>query len=505
MAERDVVAQPGQAPLPESGRRLQLFINQELVGTLHEDNDLWTLAYDPQWTSKAGSFDLSPALPRSQLLHRDGATTRAVQWYFDNLLPEEKLRELMATDARLRDKDDAFALLEYLGAESAGSLTLLPPGQAPDVLAQLQPLAYEALSRRISNLPKTPLTREAPKRMSLAGAQHKMLAVLKGKDLYEPVGATPSTHILKPNHPDSATYPASAYLEWLTMRLAAAARLDVPPVHLLHVPQPVYAVERFDRRFDAKAMRPETGSEPPAVQRVHVIDACQLLNKSRVYKHAGASVQALREIVQLCGDELTLPVRLFRWWVFNLLVANDDCHLKNLSFVVTPGRVELAPHYDLLATGVYHTRAFADEHGHWPAVPLAVRLSDDVTRFDQVTPKAVLQAAQTLGVPSSVALRAIREVVNRTLREFDALYAAHYPQETGLLEQGHPQGLKGPRQLPALARDSVTHASEEDSQPPADPVPDASASAQERAQRLKILRVLRYMVLPEMAKRLMEG
>jgi serine/threonine-protein kinase HipA len=109
------------------------------------------------------------------------------------------------------------------------------------------------------------------------------------------------------------------------------------------------------------------------VQRVHVIDACQLLNKSRVFKY-GAGVEVLRELSQACADQLTTPVLLFRWLVFNLLVANDDCHLKNLSFLVTPGRVDLAPHYDLLATGVYHTRAFADEQGRWPAVPLAVRI-----------------------------------------------------------------------------------------------------------------------------------
>ncbi len=480
------MTEAAEAALPETGRRLHIFINQDRVGTLHEDNDLWTLVYEQDWAAKDGSFDLSPTLARSQLLHRDGATTRPVQWYFDNLLPEEKLRELIAADARLRDKDDAFALLEYLGAESAGSLTLLPPGQTPEKLASLQPLPFEELSRRISKLPKNTLTKEAPKRMSLAGAQHKMLVLLKGADLYEPVCATPSTHILKPDHPASETYPASTYLEWLTMRLAAAARLDVPPVHLLHVPEPVYVIERFDRRFDAKSLLPETGPAPPMVERVHVIDACQLLNKSRVYKHAGASVQALREAVQACGDELTLPLRLFRWLVFNLLVANDDCHLKNLSFLVTPGRVELAPHYDLLATGVYHTRAFADEHGTWPEVPLAVRLSNEVTRFDQVTPAAVLGAAQVLGVPPSVATRAIRDVVNRTLREFNAIYAAHYPNEGNL-------------QLPHVG-DVLADPDGKDS----DGLDTAvTASAQEQAQQLKILRVLRYMVLPEMTQRLL--
>lgn len=474
------MAEPAAPELPPSGRHLHIFINQDRVGTLHENNDLWTLAYDEQWAAKDSSFDLSPALPRSQRLHRDGATTRPVQWYFDNLLPEEKLRELVAADAQLRDKDDAFALLQYLGAESAGSLTLLPPGQTPETQAHLQPLPYPELSRRIAKLPKTTLTKEAPKRMSLAGAQHKMLAVLKGTDLYEPVGATPSTHILKPDHPASETYPASSYLEWLTMHLAAAARLDVPAVHLLHVPEPVYIIERFDRRIAPPSLRPETGLNPPAVERVHVIDACQLLNKSRVYKHAGASVQALREAVRACQDELTLPIRLFRWLVFNLLVANDDCHLKNLSFVVTPGRLALSPHYDLLATGVYHTRAFADEHSTWPRVPLAVRLSDEVTRFDQVTPQAVIQAAQTLDVPPPVAKRAIQEVVSRTLRAFNAVYAAHYPQEASL----QPPGLV-------------------DEAPPAPEAQQADGiSAQEQAQRLKILRVLRFMVLPEMVKRL---
>lgn len=152
--------------LPKGGRRLNIFINQLQVGTLHEDNDLWTQIYLPQWVDHPDSFDLAPALPRRRMLHRDGATQRPVRWYFDNLLPEEQLRELIAADAHLRDHHDAFALLEYLGAESAGALTLLPPGESPDARPALQPLPYEALSRRIQRLPATTLTREAPKRMS---------------------------------------------------------------------------------------------------------------------------------------------------------------------------------------------------------------------------------------------------------------------------------------------------------------------------------------------------
>lgn len=477
-----------------SRRSLNIYISDNLIGTLVEDNDIWALAYDEKWAHMEGSFDLSPALPRSQLFHRDGATMRPVQWYFDNLLPEERLREQIALDARLRVKDDAFALLEYLGSESAGALILLPPGQTPERHPALKPLTYSELSRRISNLPTTTLTKEAPKRMSLAGAQHKLLVVLKRDDLYEPVGDTPSTHILKPDHPDKQTYPASTYLEWLTMRLAKSARLEVPSVRLLTVPEPVYLIERFDRRFAPKELASLSGSELADVERLHIIDACQLLNKSRVYKYAGASVQTLREIAVACSDELALPTRLFRWLVFNLLVANDDCHLKNLSFLVSPGRFELSPHYDLLATGIYHTRAFADDRATWPAVPLAVRLSEQVRRFDQVTPASVLNAAHELGLPASVATRIITEVIQRTLREFDVIFASHYPEEPPLVE---PKGRPGPgaSKQPTLIDDGVSI--------PDDGKVTYGVTPQVLAQQLKILRVLRFVVFPEMSKRLL--
>ncbi|MBQ1764846.1 MAG: HipA domain-containing protein [Aquincola sp.] len=480
--------------LPKEGRRLNIFVNQTKVGTLHEHNDLWTLEYLPDWAESEHGFDLSPALPRSQRLHQDGATTRPVQWYFDNLLPEEKLRELMAADAQLRSGDDAFALLEYLGAESAGSLTLLPVDQVPPDSADLRRLAYGDLSQRIQALPRTTLTRQAPKRMSLAGAQHKMLAVLKGQDIYEPVGSTPSTHILKPDHPDQQTFPASAYLEWLTMTLAAGAQLKVPEVSLLRVPQPVYAIERFDRRVEASTLSPDTAATPPVVERLHVIDACQLLNKSRIFKY-GVGPEVLHDISQACTNQLTTPITLFRWLVFNLLVGNDDCHLKNLSFLVSPGRIDPAPHYDMLATGAYHTQAIAEESGHWPAVRLAIRLSEEVTRFDQVSHEAVLAAAVAMGVHRSVAQRNARDVVMRTVGAFDALYARHYPNEAGLLEQlkapTHQQRSAAPKRKGPVALDV------REQQPGPQP------SAEETAQQLKLLRVLRHIVLPEMARRIL--
>ena len=405
-------------------RSLNVYVDHTLVGVLSEGNNLWVFEYDPAWIAWDRGFDLSPALARSTLRHEDGGTLRPVQWFFDNLLPEELLRKTVAREAGIKDDEDAFALLTYLGAESAGSLTLLAPGVPLPEDLTLSELTNEALSQRIRGLPKQTLSKGAPKRMSLAGAQHKMLVVLKGGALYEPVGATPSTYILKPDHPDTSTYPASVFNEFFTMRLAHAARLNVPVVEMRYVPEPVYLIERFDRIVDKKSLRTTDRLTAPKVSRLHIIDACQLLNKDRTFKHSGATLEALAQVVGLTTNKLATRTGLFRWLVFNILVGNDDCHLKNLSFHVHPDGIWLAPHYDLLCTGSYHTQTFADENAKWNQVPMAFALPGAKT-FGDVTLGAVLAAAEQLGMPESVARRIVREVTTRVEKQFASIVGQH--------------------------------------------------------------------------------
>jgi serine/threonine-protein kinase HipA len=415
-------------------RRLLVYIDRRRIGTLFEGDDLWAFEYDPEWAAAADSFDLSPALGRTKPRHEDGGTLRPVQWYFDNLLPEELLRTAIEREAGIKG-DDAFALLEYLGAESAGSLTLLPPGATTPEAGQLRHLSNEALSQRIDNLARHTLASGAPKRMSLAGAQHKLLVVLKNGQLFEPEGATPSTHILKPDHPDAATYSSSAFNEYITMRLAHALRLPVPPVTLLYVPQPVYVVERFDRVLPKPTRKGKTADAP--AQRVHIIDACQLLNKARGFKHTGATLETLVQVIDATTNKISTRQRLFAWLVFNALVGNDDCHLKNLSFYVGPDGIALAPHYDLLSTGAYYTRAMAADKASWPTVPMAFALPD-ATVFGQVTLASMLRAAAVLGIPDRVAQRVISTMVARLPAAFQALVAqfeasrAQLPQDANV-------------------------------------------------------------------------
>jgi len=185
-----------------SERTLLVSLNNGPIGTLRDENGIWSFKYDSAWLNDQQHFGLSPSLPLQQAPLLDLSSKRPVQWYFDNLLPEEHQRRLLAGDARI-DAADAFGLLGYYGAESAGSLTLLTADAQNQMEEALLPLSDVELNERILALPRVPLTHGAKKRMSLAGAQHKLAVVLQDGALFEPAGATPSTHIIKPDHPDS--------------------------------------------------------------------------------------------------------------------------------------------------------------------------------------------------------------------------------------------------------------------------------------------------------------
>lgn len=380
-------------------RQLDVLVNDRLVGRLAEADDLWTFEYDTAWRDAADAFDLSPALPRNSGPHRDGSSMRPVQWYFDNLLPEEALRGILAKEATL-DAEDAFGLLAYYGAESAGALVLQTPDTPVAATKGLRPLSGPALSVRIKNLPTVSLTHDAPKHMSLAGAQHKLLVVQQGHELYEPLAGTPSTHILKPDHPD-ASYPATVMNEYFTMRLAAAAGLSPPRVQRLYVPQPVYLVERFDRIH---------GADLSAIGRRHVIDTCQLLNKARSFKYTAANLESLGNAVSKCRSRAAARLQVYRWLVFNLLVGNGDNHLKNISFLVDASGIEIAPPYDLLCTAAYETRSLANKEARWPHTPLALTIGT-ATTFGSVTRRHVTEAAEQLGLNAATAHRELDRLV----------------------------------------------------------------------------------------------
>ncbi|SAL11999.1 HipA domain-containing protein [Caballeronia choica] len=405
---------------PPAKRSLIASINDAEVGTLDADNDIWAFTYLPAWRQRADSYGLSPALPLIDETCRDGSTRRSVQWYFDNLLPEEGQRTLLARDAAIRNEADAFALLAHYGAESAGSVTLVPPGAAqPNTLTERR-LTDEALQARIDALPRVPLTHDAPKRMSLAGAQHKLAVVLRGDALYEPAGPAPSTHILKPNHQDTDDYPHSVINEWFVMKLAAKVRLDVPAVHRRYVPSPVYLVDRFDREERLGSWR-----------RLHSIDACQLLDLARTFKYEQGSVEQLASIAARCRNQASARTRLFSWLVFNVLVGNSDAHLKNLSFLVSHDGIQLAPFYDLLSVAAYGTPSY--QKGDWPGRAAFAWDVLDARHYADFDRALMLRAADVLGIARKTAERLLDTFAGTIAKAAADLYAQVEAENAALL------------------------------------------------------------------------
>ena len=389
-------------------RALLATINGRAVGELTEAAGLWSFTYAPSWLQDSHRFALSPHIPLKPEVLIDGSSIRPVQWFFDNLLPEEGQRTLLAADARV-PAADAFGLLAYYGAESAGALTLLQPDTADAQPAGLKPLPDAELSARIKALPQATLARNAVKRMSLAGAQHKLPVVIEQDELFEPFGAQPSTHILKPDHPD-ADFAHSVINEWFVMRLAAEMRLPVPHVQRRYVPEPVYLIERFDRsRQNGDWLRR------------HAIDACQLLNLDRSFKYAQGSIANLAALANACRAPAIARTRLYSWLIFNVLTGNSDAHLKNLSFLVLPTGIQPAPHYDLLSTATYETPTY--DKTTWPQHTTLAWPILTAGRFADVNRALLIEAGAAMGIQRATAMRLLDFQKDRIVAAADAAYA----------------------------------------------------------------------------------
>jgi serine/threonine-protein kinase HipA len=277
-----------------------------------------------------------------------------VEWFFENLLPEGRLRELIASRDRI-DPKDTWALLLRHGQDTAGALSLLPETEdASGVQERLLPLSPAALQDKIQesrsrNLPLMASWDEI--RMSLAGAQEKLgLRIDAHGSIFLPEGTAASTHIVKPENA-SADFPFCPANEFFCMRLAAELKVPVPQVDLLHLPEPLYVIERFDRTPTAETIR-----------RLHQIDLCQALGVSPSKKYeseGGLGLQHLFDLVKspFIDRPIVATNAILQWVAFNYLVGNLDAHAKNIAFLMRGQKAAVAPFYDMLCVEAYLPRA----------------------------------------------------------------------------------------------------------------------------------------------------
>lgn len=151
-------------------------------------------------------------------------------------------------------------MLNAIGRDCVGALQLLPENQEPVGFDTIEgvPLSDAGVEKHLLNAvaPTSVLGQHADEdeewRISIAGAHEKTALLWHKNSWMRPLGATPTTHILKlplgqVGRIDMST---SVENEWLCARILHAYGLPVASCEIANFgSQRVLVVERFDRRL----------------------------------------------------------------------------------------------------------------------------------------------------------------------------------------------------------------------------------------------------------------
>lgn len=328
--------------------RLSVWWDGGISGCLYLGPDGDTLfAYDADWLADPKAPALSFSLPKQA----EPFKRSAVQAFFGGILPEEGQRTAIARALGV-SADNEFRLLEYLGGEVAGALTLLPEGETPASPSDATPklLDDDALVQLLDHLPLRPmLAGEDGLRLSLAGAQSKLPVLLIDGQIALPAPGQPTSHILKP---PISRFEGTTENEYFCMSLASAIGLDVAPVEMRVVADRSFLlITRYDRAVVTDR----------SVTRLHQEDFAQALGVPSHRKYASEGGPIFPDCFALLRRAATRPAReilkLLDAAIFNLIIGNADAHAKNFSLLHSGGSgggaITLAPLYDLLSTVIY--------------------------------------------------------------------------------------------------------------------------------------------------------
>lgn len=316
-------------------------IDEDVVGRLWLDTKKrFCFQYDKEWLERS-RFPLSLSLP----LRADPYADDESHPFFANLLPEEKIRAVIARNLGVSLNND-YGLLERIGGDCAGAVSLYPESGEPKCESgTYSQLTLDELNAIIGELPQRPLLAgEKGIRLSLAGAQKKLPVFFDEQHYNLGYGTAPSNYIIKPA---IENLDGTVENEALCMALAGEVGLDVPRSFIhQHGETRVFVIKRYDRVTTADGTR-----------RLHQEDFCQALGVPPEFKYeteGGPSLAACFDLVRRTSVRSGKDVlSLLNWVIFNYLIGNSDAHGKNISLLLLPEGPMLAPFYDLLSTRIY--------------------------------------------------------------------------------------------------------------------------------------------------------
>ncbi|WP_394525096.1 type II toxin-antitoxin system HipA family toxin [Paenarthrobacter nicotinovorans] len=321
-------------------KTLDVFLRSRKIGELTGTGLNLAFRYDPETVAEygAGSISLSLSMP----LSRRKFEGPVVYNYFDGLLPEGQVRSHLAKENGL-STPDAFGLLRILGADCAGAVQILPPGEAPEVPGAAIPMADHEVTTVVESLPTWDLPGDFLVTASLGGIQSKVLLTSQGDGWAWPGRGAVSTHIIKPAPLESTIPDLLASEDW-ALKIAAAAGIPAARTRL-HTfgAREALVVDRFDRAPDG--------------MRIHQEDFTQALALGSEAKYEGTSAPPSR-LTRLANaaapharDDAAFRRALLTAVTFNVAIGNGDAHSKNYSLTLLDGgELRLAPLYDVAPT-----------------------------------------------------------------------------------------------------------------------------------------------------------
>ena len=376
-----------------------------IVGTLHENGTSFT--YSERYLSQRDAVPLSLSLP----LRDDPFDASELRPYFEGLIAEGMTRRALAETLQVAE-EDYVAILAHCGRECIGDVLVWYADDQP-VPTELgySPLALDELAGIVRGLPESS-AENASSRLSLAGTQNKIgLAHNPNLDFehgwLRPKGLAATTHLLKTSYLRDLPE-----IEYLCMSAAAGCGIAVARTHLLTLPTPTLAVERFDRNVNVV-------DGTLHVERRHQEDLTQAFSLTPGSKYAELLGGSVASIAQLIRSKSVLPARdlaqFARTLLFCYAIGNCDAHLKNYSIVLEASKrdgeplITLAPAYDLVSTTRY-PRFSRD---------LAVAIGG-VRAIDDVDSAALANLAKDLGITKAALQGFARDIVDNAVAAIDA-------------------------------------------------------------------------------------
>jgi len=325
--------------------KLVVFYREKVVGQLNFDKEeRLSFQYDKSWLASNDRFSLSLAMPLDDKVYGHLETKS----FFENLLPEGEIKEILSSHGKSSIKSE-FGFLQEFGGDCAGAFKILPEkikaSKATKPKKELKlDVIYKYLNQKKS-LTDVILNKEGGK-FSLAGAQDKFAVIFDDNRFYLPLDGSPTTHIIKPHVRYFNSTHDTPFNEYLCMKLAGAVGLNVPKVDIIVGEHPLFIVERFDR------IQTKTG-----ISRIHQQDFCQAQGITSLKKYESDGGPTFAENYNLVKANSSAPIpdlnQLLKWLIYNLVIGNNDSHSKNLAFLQTGDDIRLSPFYDLLSTSIY--------------------------------------------------------------------------------------------------------------------------------------------------------